>query len=807
MKRPLIPVALLYVFGILLGGFTLPLPWLFILSLGLGITALIWARARPFLLCPLLILFGWTNLARHAAVISPYDVRIVAGEHDLLGTLRGKLRETPHYRVYHHDARETEQTTAQIEITAFRADDQNWQPASGRVIASVRGILPETFFAGQIVEITGVLRPVKGPIAEGLFDYRAFLSREGIYYQLQTESGGDWRIVSSPRAAPLADRFCAWARKALARGLPVEDESLRLEWALTLGWKAAMTEETAEPFIRAATYHIFAVDGLRIAIISGILIGLFRALNVPRVFCGLLAIPLILFYAAMTGWPASAIRAIVMIAVVFAGWALKRPSDLINSLFAAALIILVWEPRELFQAGFQLSFFVVLCIILILPFFEKVRERALKPDPMLPEELRPWPQKALRTSARWLIDLLLTSVAAWLGSIPLAAYYFHILTPLSGPANVLAVPLCGLVLASDLVSLLLAGWFPFAAEIFNHAGWFLMECIRVTSQWSANWPAAYFYVPTPGLFTVGLYYLILLAVLTGWLFQAGAWRRWKIAGLFALTLAWCAQWAWSGSATRLTVLPLSGGHAVFVNAPGRQNDWLIDSGNKSSVERVMTPFLRAQGVNRLPHFILTHGEISYTGGAQLVEELFRPRNIYSSTVRFRSPEYRKFQAEPAGNLSERNSLKRGDQIGPWTVLHPDAKDRFPKAGDNALVLRGEIGGARVLLLSDLGRLGQDALLERAPDLRADVVVSGLPADGEPLNDALLAAIQPRVIVIADADYPATKRANKALQERLARSGVPVIYTRVAEAVMLEARRNSWELRAMDGTKLKFTPVP
>jgi hypothetical protein len=51
----------------------------------------------------------------------------------------------------------------------------------------------------------------------------------------------------------LADRFRAWAREALARGLPVEDESLRLEWALTLGWKTALAEEVSEPFVQAAT--------------------------------------------------------------------------------------------------------------------------------------------------------------------------------------------------------------------------------------------------------------------------------------------------------------------------------------------------------------------------------------------------------------------------------------------------------------------------------------------------------------------------------------------------------------------------
>ena len=66
--------------------------------------------------------------------------------------------------------------------------------------------------------------------------------------------------------------------------------------------------------------------------------------------------------------------------------------------------------------------------------------------------------------------------------------WFNGLTGLAAlPANLLAVPLCALVLMSNLGSLLLAGWFPGAAELFNHAGWFLMECIRVSSQWFANW--------------------------------------------------------------------------------------------------------------------------------------------------------------------------------------------------------------------------------------------------------------------------------------------------------------------------------
>ena len=73
--------------------------------------------------------------------------------------------------------------------------------------------------------------------------------------------------------------------------------------------------------------------------------------------CGAVVIPLIWAYTGVTGWQASAIRSTVMMTVIIAGWSLKRPSDLLNSLVAAGFIILVWEPQQIFQARFQLSFF------------------------------------------------------------------------------------------------------------------------------------------------------------------------------------------------------------------------------------------------------------------------------------------------------------------------------------------------------------------------------------------------------------------------------------------------------------------
>ncbi len=118
-------------------------------------------------------------------------------------------------------------------------------------------------------------------------------------------------------------------------------------------------------------------------------------------------------------------------------------------------------------------------------------------------------------------------------------------------------------------------------------------------------------------------------------------------------------------------------------------------------------------------------------------------------------------------------------------MYPPPDTTLTHADDNALVLRGEINGRRVLLLSDLSHAGQNALLNLArADLRADLVIAALPGEGEgePLSEALLDAIQPQAIIIADSKEPAEKRAGDKLKERLARRNVPVVYTSVSDAV-------------------------
>lgn len=808
MKHPLVPVALCFAGGIVLSDLVpIPLSVLAPIALVGLVGALAIETGRLAWSWMLAFFVGAVAMAVASRPLSPIDLRqlLPAGQ-PVIATVEGILTEAPSVRVFLQDDEEIFRSVAVMSVTALSLKDGE-QPASGDIVLATRGNLEGRFLAGQCVRITGVLQPPQGPRAPGLFDYHEHLRRQGIHFQLRAESEADWSLApgNTVTAPGWSERFIRWAKLALAHGQP-DDGSLRLQWAMTLGWKAALTDEVAEPFMRSGTLHIFAISGLHIALIAGILIQLASVVRIPRHHCWLVVIPIIWGYTVATGLQASAIRSTIMMTVIIGGWALKRPPNLLNSLFTSALIILGWQPQQLFQASFQLSFLVVLSIALLLPPVEKWCQRWFDPDPLLPRDLRPAWRRSLDLPARWLVTSIATSVAAWLGSLPLTAYYFHLLTPGSLAANLLVVPVSSLALASSVASLLTYGWAPWLAELFNNAGWCLMNLMVWLSQWFANVRGFAWHVPAPTVWEIVFYVAAVFPLLNGWLKDAH--RRWlPIAGSAALAVSLALRWHDESTFTRLTVLPLHGGQVIHIDAPGRSGDLLVDCGSTNSYEFLLRPYLKAAGANSLARLALTHGDIRHLGAAPELVRQFPVGRVVTSAVRFRSPFYRRFQNELSAKPGWEQTVTDGDDVAGWQVLHPRAADKFAQADDGALVLRGSLGTTRFLLLSDLGRDGQRLLLDRHTNLQADVVIIGLPAKGEPLNNDLLAAINPTLIIVADADSPASERAPKALLERLGSSGAFVISTRRRGAVTFKCRDGTSVARAMDGLELKLSRQP
>jgi DNA internalization-related competence protein ComEC/Rec2 len=794
----MVGVLLLYAAGVVLGRLWVPpLPWLFLataIALAAGLVPA--CRGRTLLVLGL-VLSGWTNSALRYVALSPHDLRRVTTEAAVHATIRGRLASTPTTRVSGKEHREHSLAVIESEVLTIEGQVQ---PVTGRLIVMTPGRLDPDFYRGRRVTVTGVLRRPQAARAAELFDYRGHLFHRGIHRELRCETARDW-VLSEPVAAldtaPWSDRFQHWARGNLARGLPGADEPVQLLWAMVLGWRTGLTDEVAEPFRHSGTMHLFAISGLHIGMITIILVGVCRAIRIPREWCWAVLIPALWFYAAATGWQASAVRATIMSTLVLAGWSLRRPQDLLNSLACAAWLILLGDPLQLFQLGFQLSFFVVLSIVLELPHLARLQERCTRPDPLLPEvRLSKWKQR-WHGALRWLIGSAGVSLAATVGSLPWMAYYFNICTPVSLVANLVVVPLSAVALMSSLGSLLTGAWCGTASELYNHSAWLAMKAMMLASRWSANLPGAWFNVARPAGACIAGYYVLWLAI--AWEDRSFV-KPWRIVALGAggLLLVAGVTAARPTAAMQLTVLPLRGGDSLFIVGSGPDDDLLVDTGDSNAVEQVVAPFLRARGVNRLTRLALSHGDVRHVGGASVVRGHFRVRETITTRAPSRSPAYRDVTRELAAAPSRWRELGRGDAVSGWRILHPAVEDRHTRADDNALVLFREVAGVRILLCSDLSRVGQRALVEREPGLTVDIVVSGMPNSEEPLSNGFLQALRPRLILISAGEYPASERPSRRLRERLGAMGTPVMFSCDHGALYLEIHDGSWRVRAQDG---------
>jgi beta-lactamase superfamily II metal-dependent hydrolase len=265
-----------------------------------------------------------------------------------------------------------------------------------------------------------------------------------------------------------------------------------------------------------------------------------------------------------------------------------------------------------------------------------------------------------------------------------------------------------------------------------------------------------------------------------------------------LLIAWGVVSARGRVTERLTLLPLSGSAALFWEQARNDRSILINCGSEFSAGFTLKPFLRARGVNQLENLVLTQGDIRLCGGAALLDNLFHIRHAWAGEHSARSPAYKQALGLFTDGSNRLSLIGAGAKIGDLEVLYPTSDTTFSRAQDNALVLAGNIGNSRLLYLPELGKAGQQALLEHPEQLKANIVIAGLPPQGQPMKTELLAAIHPKLIILADSEQPTTQRASDKLMSRLESFGAPVLALHKEGAITLESSGSDLVVRAMSG---------
>jgi ComEC/Rec2-related protein len=551
---------------------------------------------------------------------------------------------------------------------------------------------------GEQIEVTGAASNVPAARNPGEFDEASYLVRRGIRSEIRLSG------IAEPKGqpvAPLAERVHAWAGATLRLDLQDDPEASALIPAVVLGLRDQPGLGGLEDlFQRTGTLHYFAIDGLKLGLLAWLVSAALAAAGLPRNGVRLAGLAMLLGYALAAGMGPSSLRAVLVAAAFLIGDWLDRPALPSNSLGAAAALILLADTNQLFTLGFQLSFAVVLAIlVLTLP----VRDWLLRfgaPDAFLPRALYSralrW-REAIRHGAA---DLVSVSLAAWVGSLPWSLCLFHLIAPVSILTNAAALPLVAAMFALGMCSLA-GGWITSIWAIWmNNANWVLAKMLLALLRFCDSVPGGSFYVVSP------------------------------------------ADWRWPPPVAELTVLDLGFGRAAHWKAGGQ--DWLIDGGRPGDFARIVAPSLRWGGVNRLTGWIATEADSAHLGGAELVLGSLAPGEALISGWKGRSPAWRELQPHLASGGLQVIEPKYGADIAKFHVLFPPPGWQATDAADQALVFRLEVSGWRILWLGDAGVAARGWLAGHvaASELRCDALIAGAPES----DPTLLQRIAPRLII-------------------------------------------------------------
>lgn len=207
--------------------------------------------------------------------------------------------------------------------------------------------------------------------------------------------------------------------------MPLSDEAKTIIAALVLGYDDEIDKEVILDFAETGVMHILSVSGLHIGVVFLILQNLLVFLNKDRKKQYLklfILISFLWFYAYLTGFSTSVVRAALMFSLISLGTTFKLNNNIFNILAFSAFMLLVFNPGYLVNVGFQLSYSALAGILLIQPLFDKIWQ----------------PENKV---VYFLYSTATVSTAATLGTLPLNLYYYHQFPLYFIPSNILAIPL------------------------------------------------------------------------------------------------------------------------------------------------------------------------------------------------------------------------------------------------------------------------------------------------------------------------------------------------------------------------------
>jgi competence protein ComEC len=353
---------------------------------------------------------------------------------------------------------------------------------------------------GDIITAQASIKPIQNAGNPNEFDYKSYLFRQKITGQAYLNAK-KWKKSGSQQQFNIYTFAHSLRNQMLRvyRNCGIAGEEFAVISALTLGYTDDLEPEIKQAFSATGTMHILSVSGLHVGIIYVLLnfmLGFLKKYKRGQIFHALICISFLWFFALLSGLSPSVERSALMFSTVILASLFNKKSNIYNSLASSAFILLLVNPFNLFDVGFQLSYLALLSIIILQPYILALFN----------------PKNKVIKSA-W--ELTAVSLAAQIGTLPISFYYFHQFPSTFILANLVAIPLSTAIMYGAFFLLVISS-IPFVSTYIGIALYYCTFAFNQSLKFLEGLPHSTIsgiYVSFAGII---LLYLIIISIFIFW---------------------------------------------------------------------------------------------------------------------------------------------------------------------------------------------------------------------------------------------------------------------------------------------------
>ncbi len=510
------------------------------------------------------------------------------------------------------------------------------------------------------------------------------------------------------------------------------DEEGNLLLAILLGDKDKLSEDIQESFKTSNLSHMLAVSG---AHVSYIILGLTYVLQnsiIGKKNEKIVCIIFLLFFMAITNFTPSVTRACIMAVLTLFSGIIYRKSDVYTNISVAALITLIFNPYNLLDLGFQLSYGGTIGIII---FIKRIQEK-----------------KSNSKVINYIKQMALVSIYANIIIIPIMMYHFNTVSFTFIISNIMASPILGIIVITGFLFIIASITVkPLTRLIAIFIKPILSILIKI-SQICSKLPFSNILVVTPYMFNVISYYAIILYCIKS---KKNNKCKIIICLLIVLILINFIIYIFPQK-LRIFFIDVGQGDSTLIITPDKKTV-LIDGGGSDSFdvgEKVLLPYLLDRRILKIDYVLISHFDTDHCGGILTIMEKVKVKNIIISEQAEHSENYERFKKLMIHKKIRLIEVKKGDKIkigrySEFKILFPTSRLLSENPlNNNSIVAQFNYNNFKMLFTGDIEKLAEQQILKtEKAEIRADILKVAHHGSKTSSIPEFIKAVRPKIALI------------------------------------------------------------